>query len=177
MENYTWIYHQIKFMCPILHTNIELGEIAGDLFSVWQTRVGTLTSFKVLQIPQQQSDYAAFLKFIHERLRQTNIVSNYWLHNNSSQTIFCSVFTGHPYGGSWHNSLAHEPGQQNGDDWKQIFLRFYKSGPVTFVAPSFETVFLKILFFQYFLYLFTSFSRICIYWKIFSLDPKDIFQI
>uniref|UniRef100_A0A914QTN1 Uncharacterized protein n=1 Tax=Panagrolaimus davidi TaxID=227884 RepID=A0A914QTN1_9BILA len=48
-------------------------EIA-NLLSIWHNQRGTRTILKVLQLPPDSSHYEAFLKYVREKLKQTNIV-------------------------------------------------------------------------------------------------------
>uniref|UniRef100_A0AC35GBA9 Receptor ligand binding region domain-containing protein n=1 Tax=Panagrolaimus sp. PS1159 TaxID=55785 RepID=A0AC35GBA9_9BILA len=48
-------------------------EIA-NLLSIWHNQRGTRTILKVLQLPPDSAHYEAFLKYVREKLKQTNIV-------------------------------------------------------------------------------------------------------
>lgn len=45
------------------------------MLSVWQDEQGAPIGLKVLQLPKDTTYYDAFLKYVRERLKQTNIVS------------------------------------------------------------------------------------------------------
>lgn len=52
---------------------LDLDDIA-DLLSVWHDEQGRSVVLKVLQLPADSGLYDAFLKYIRERLKKTNIV-------------------------------------------------------------------------------------------------------
>lgn len=52
---------------------LDLDDIT-ELLSVWQDEQGSTITLKVLQLPKDSTYLDAFLKYVRERLKQTNIV-------------------------------------------------------------------------------------------------------
>ena len=58
----------------LVYQDVQLLPEVADLLSIWHNQRGTRTLLKVLQLPADPNHYEVFLKYVREKLRQTNLV-------------------------------------------------------------------------------------------------------